>query len=316
MIIEIKEKYKKEERVLVECDFKSSPKCKNKYYKLYKNILIGRIYNNNKDRCQYCFNSLTKIGKQNYNFKYEKNENFFENIDNELKAYLLGWIAGDGSIKKDGLFFEISNIDFDILELFRLNLSPNNFCFNRKGDKGKNTICWKIHSVKIVKDLLKHLKLKSYGKKCDKIKLPDLPQNLLWVFVRGLFDSDGSVISPLSKKTRPEASICSISKQMQIDIKNFCISQNIKFIFTEGYSSIIFGGQECLKFLDHLYNNASYYLVRKKALYVIWKTWRPGFGTIIRPRKIRKYYPPISAEHKEKIRESNKKRKGIKYVRN
>jgi hypothetical protein len=316
MIIIEKEKYRQEEKILIECDFKSSLKCKGQYLKVYKNIIKCRLNNDGKDRCCYCFNTLTKTGSDNYNFKFVKNEKFFENIDTELKAYLLGFIAGDGCIKKDGLFLENHIDDIEILELFKQNISPQSeFHKHSDPERGKNTICLKIHSVKIVNDLLKHLKLESYGKKSDKIQFPDLSKKLLWHFIRGLFDSDGSIISPLAKSTYPRSNICSTSLKMQKDIIDLCINNNIKCGLSSTNSSVYFMGNNCLLFLGKIYDEASFFLKRKMDLYKIWKTWVSGKGTIVKPRKIRTDYKPITEEHKEKIREANRKRKGCKYTK-
>lgn len=317
MIIIEKEKYNTVDKVLIECDFKISPKCKGKFFKLYKNILKTRLNNNGKDRCCYCFNSITKTGENNFNFKYQKNENFFENIDCELKAYLLGFIAGDGCIKKDGLNLENHVSDIEVLKLFKDNISPNS-PFHKHHDpvRGVNTICLKIHSVKIVKDLLKHLKLKTYGKKSDKIQLPDLPDDLMWCFIRGLFDSDGSVPSPLfSKRTAPISSISSTSLKMREDIINLCNKLSIKF-YHDNNAQVIFTGKNALLFLDKIYNNSTYYLSRKYNNWIIWKTWIPYKGTSVKSRKLREHYPPISEAHKERIRESNRTRKRTKKVEN
>lgn len=315
MIIEEKEKYKKEEYVLIECDYKSSPKCKNQYKKMYKCILESRANNNGKDLCIYCFNSITKTGKYNYNFKYEKDENFFEIIDTELKAYLLGFIAGDGTITKDGVVLEIHKKDIEILNLFKEHICPTQKFFHHSDPiKGKNTICFRFNSVKIVKDLLKNLKLKTYGKKCDKIQLPDLPDDFQWHFIRGLFDSDGTITSPFTKVTCPISSICSVSDKMRKNIKKFCDKNNVIYQNGKSNFSVVFSGRNCLNFLNCIYNNATFFLRRKYDFYQIWKTWVPGKGTCIKGRKIRKNYPPITEWHKEQIRKSNRKRKGIKYV--
>lgn len=317
MILSSKKTFRAEEKVLVECDFKASPKCKGQYLKLYKNILQGRANSNGKDRCCYCFNSLTKTGAANYNFKYAKNENFFEAIDTELKAYLLGFIAGDGSIKKDGLFLENHVLDVEILELFQKHISPQSKLHKHWDPvRGANTICLKIHSVKIVNDLLKHLKLLAPGKKSDKIRLPDLPNNLLEAFVRGLFDSDGWICRIDSKRTSPACGISSTSIQMQQDLMALLTKHDIKYVLTSVNSSLQMTGQHCLKFLDKLYNEAEYFLTRKHALWLLWRTWEPGYGTEARPRKVREFYPPISEAHKESIRASNRERKGRKHVRN
>lgn len=310
MIISDKIKFRTDERVLVECDFKISPKCKGQYLKLYKNILRTRSYTNGKDRCISCFNTSTKTGKDNFNHKYDKNENYFENIDTELKAYMLGFIAGDGCVKKDGLNLENHIKDIEVLQLFKTHISPDT-PFHKHHDpvRGANTICLKIHSRKMVKDLLKWLKLDTYGKKSDKIQLPDLPDNLLWAFVRGLFDSDGSIRNPNGNKTTPVATICSTSIKMQHDLINLCDKVYIKYIYNPKYPSVTFSGKYCLLFLNKIYENANYFLSRKYDFWKIWTTWIPNMGTSIKPRKVREYYPPISEEHKKKISEANRKKK-------
>lgn len=50
----------------VECDFKNSERCKNKYKIKYANAIINLKNNNNKIRCKYC----TVCGSNNINFKH------------------------------------------------------------------------------------------------------------------------------------------------------------------------------------------------------------------------------------------------------
>ena len=49
--------------------------------------------------------------KKLYNF----DESFFEDIDNEEKAYILGFISADGSISKNELSIRLQIKDIDIL---------------------------------------------------------------------------------------------------------------------------------------------------------------------------------------------------------
>lgn len=279
MIISIGIKFKKEEKIVVECDFKVSPKCLGQYLKLYKNILKGRENNNGKDRCHYCANSLTKTGKNNFNFKYEKNEDFFQEIDSELKAYLLGWVAGDGCLKKDGLFLEIHKNDIEILELFKKSISPSSLFYNHSDPiRGANTICWKTHSVKIVKDLIKHLNLASFGKKSYNISFPKIEEKLIIHFIRGLVDSDGSIFDPKKIKI-PMCNYCSMSSMIRNQLILFCNKNNIK-CYCPKYS-VNFRGKNALAFMELIYENSTYALTRKKNMFMIWKTWIPYHGTII-----------------------------------
>lgn len=61
--------------------------------------------------------SLRRVGKDRINNKYQVNETFFDNIDCEEKAYLLGLILSDGHVSKNGsLIFSFQKQDKDILE--------------------------------------------------------------------------------------------------------------------------------------------------------------------------------------------------------
>jgi hypothetical protein len=291
-MIKIEKEYiLQEEKILIECDFKTSKKCKGEYYKVYKNVIKCRNNNNGKDKCIFCFNSSTKFGKDNYNFKYEKDENFFENIDSELKIYLLGWIAGDGTITKDGFKLSIHWVDINILNLFRDSISINSKIKFRKYD---NTVNLTINSVKLVKDLLVALELENYGKKSDKIKMPSyLSQKEKWIFLRGLMDSDGFIGSLYSKKKNPICGICSTSNEMIEDIKKLCNIENIKFCHPLNSPNVTFNAQNAIKFMDKIYDNneTDFFLLRKKALYVAWKSWVRGYGTPFNPARGRVNYP-------------------------
>ena len=309
MLLTIKDFIRTDEKVLISCDFKHSPKCKGEFMKVYKNVLKNQANNDGKDRCCFCFNSMTKTGSNNYNFKYDKDEEFFKEIDTELKAYLLGWIAGDGSVKKDGVYLSIHKCDIEILELFKSAFGHTREIFYQKRD---NTANWRVNSKIIVDQCIKHLELDSVGKKSDKVKIPSyLSNELKWCFLRGMFDSDGHVASIYSKSTSPTASICSISKEMRLDIAALCDEFNIKYYYSEKNPNVTCCGHNAVKFMNKIYENSNFHLTRKHAMYKIWTTWSPGKGTAFNKRKIRTYYTPISEEHKEKIRESNRKRKKI-----
>lgn len=64
--------------------------------------------------------------------KYHKDENFFEKIDSEEKAYTLGFIAADGSVNiKNGLIkIEQKSENDDILEKIAKALKYDNLIKN------------------------------------------------------------------------------------------------------------------------------------------------------------------------------------------
>ena len=272
-----------EKKVLIECDFKISSKCKLQYTKVYKNVLKGRENNNGKDRCCYCFNTITKRGENNFNFKYLKNESFFKDIDSELKAYLLGWVAGDGSLKKRSLQLSVHKKDKEIIYLFQRSITPDGPIYERDYD---NTINIIINSIVLVNDLCKQLNVR-IGKKSDKISLPNLSDELLIHFIRGLIDSDGH-IGKINTSIRrpPNCSYCSTSSLIKDQIIEFCKSKNIKYY--QSKFSLHWQGAYALVFMKMIYENANFFLKRKYDLYLEWSTWVPYRGTLNFPPSYKK----------------------------
>jgi hypothetical protein len=242
-------------------------------------VVKGQSNNDGKDCCVFCFNTLTKKGADNYNFKYKKDESFFDNIDSELKAYLLGWVAGDGCLKKDGLFLAVHKKDIEISNLFRDSIAPNCRQFFRHYD---NTVNISIHSVKIVSSLCKALKV-NVGKKSHKISLPDISDELMIHFIRGLMDSDGSIDKIDGVHTNPNCSYCSMSELIKHQIYEFCVSYQIKCSLT-GHV-VAWYGKNANKFLELIYKDSNFHLRRKYDLYEKWSSWIPYHGTSHRPSR-------------------------------
>jgi len=120
-----------------------------------------------------------------------KNEDFFERIDTEEKAYILGFIATDGNVyhcKRKKQYFRLgitlSYQDIDILEKIRDLISPQTKITKTK----RGYAALHIYSRKIFEDL------QSQGimpKKTFKVKPPRLDKNLMCHYWRGAFDGDG-----------------------------------------------------------------------------------------------------------------------------
>lgn len=152
---------------------------------------------------------LRKLGITRPNGTQAKiNHNYFENIDNEHKAYWLGFIYADGSISKKvyekgsytyRLRMELMFEDKYILEQMALDLEsdlkPKEYYNNKvhfKGyDKPKHNAYIMFSSKKMGEDLVK---LGVIPNKTFVLKsLPNIPNNLMKHFIRGYFDGDGSV---------------------------------------------------------------------------------------------------------------------------
>ena len=106
---------------------------------------------------------LYKNGTSNREIRH----NFFSNIETELQAYLLGFIASDGSInlKRHTLCIHINEKDKEIFELFKV-ISPNAYTQECKPTesiskvqgrtvKNKGSIRLSISSKILIEDLYK-----------------------------------------------------------------------------------------------------------------------------------------------------------------
>lgn len=131
---------------------------------------------------------------------YKVNDNYFSKFnDSPNKYYILGLIYTDGNLpSKNKNSFIISNIDLQLLEDVKKEMSFTGKIvmeYHKKFDKYIYKL--QITSEQIRKDL------ESFGLTPNKtftMKFPDVPSEYLRDFIRGLWDGDGSVSTPLSRQ--------------------------------------------------------------------------------------------------------------------
>jgi len=133
--------------------------------------------------------------------KHQFDEDFFENIDTEAKAYWLGFIMADGCIEQPTkwgrpkrLKIQLSAIDKEHLQKFLADINADievEEFMPHESTYGTTPMCRiQINSVKMCSDLAK------YGitrNKTGNESMPELPGHLMRHFIRGYFDGDGSV---------------------------------------------------------------------------------------------------------------------------
>lgn len=131
--------------------------------------------------------------KSFYN-KYTCNYSFFENIDNQDKAYWLGYLMADGYNGEDRkvITFAQAKNDCGNVYKFRHCLESNHVIkvTKRESEKHQDVYSITINSPKMSSDLAKH------GCKQAKTHIaefPDIEPIYYRHFIRGLFDGDGSV---------------------------------------------------------------------------------------------------------------------------
>jgi hypothetical protein len=135
--------------------------------------------------------------------RYTLNENFFDVIDNEKKAYWLGFISADGCInsgKKNRLAIRLSAKDSIILNGFLEDVESNKSIYYSMGGKSKN-----LNFARVVIDNLTLISsLKRLGitpqKSLTLEFCKQVPRRLINSYIRGYFDGDGSIYFDKSGK--------------------------------------------------------------------------------------------------------------------
>lgn len=254
-----------ERKIEVFCELSCSEKCRGTWTIQYRRALDS-IKNNGKIICLYCSRASKFSGRNNPNCKYKNlDDNLFESIDSEDKAYLLGFIAGDGCIQST---YRIQTVvhrrDKQHLTKLKDMVCSDIPVFT----KDKDFVGFNIHSRKMTHDICKWLRIKPQ-KKSHKVGFPDIfAEDLRWHFIRGLFDADGHTVQKFDYLNSPHCTIGSCSAEMKHGIEKTC---NIPCRTDCG--RITWSGENCVKFLQRMYLNSSIYMQRKKDNMLQWKEY-------------------------------------------
>ena len=201
--------------------------------------------------------------------KYLVNDNYFD-IENERMAYLLGFLASDGTVRKNSneIKLSLSSIDKDILLEFQKEVGGRPVK-DYLTQEGFETSTWAFTSEHIKK------KLAEYNIVPQKTFTFSFPKNLdkkYWRdFIRGYFDGDGSISSAGSSAIRFQ--ICSVTKEVLETIVDFfeekgisraCImqTQRVHTLYYFQYSSV-----PTRQIYDILYYDNCWCLSRKREKY-------------------------------------------------
>ena len=220
-------------------------------------------------------NGVVKRGRENYR-KYHININYFDNIDTQNKAYILGFLYSDGNVStiKNNIYLSLHEKDKDILEQMSKDMEydkPLTFRpMSRYNINSADQYCLEIHSLHIRKSLEK------YGivpNKTFLLRFPDfLQEDMYRHFIRGLLDGDGC-IHKRSEKYNGWSNVdicgnyefcCGLKQYIESTLDIHCSVINTGSI----YRCTIGGTNKSEKFLDWLYEGAEMYLDRKYQIYL------------------------------------------------
>ena len=284
---EISENIGVEDISLIRSYAKNNNLLKNCNVKMIKHGIYNEIVNKNHD---YIYNTMflkeeQKVSQENlYKSKYGKyfvNQDYFEKIDTEWKAYWLGFLYADGTNrihknkKKNKMEYVVkiglSSVDINHLYKFKKSLQSDSPIKTRKILlDNKNFECCDISicNQKICESLND---LGCTPNKSLTLKFPtekQVPKYLLKHFIRGYFDGDGCVhINKLNKSTvinfvGTKDFLEGIRKVFNEELKipNLTICQkNGQKAYQLSYSGI----EEFEKIFEYLYRNSNICLDRK-----------------------------------------------------
>lgn len=223
--------------------------------------------------------------------KYTLNEDYFETIDSEDKAYWLGFIYADGFItkRKPGFGQNILGITLaekDHLEKFADSIKTNKpvKTYEKKNSYGKKNGVSFEHKLALISNKLVS-DIEKLGVVENKTfllsELPNIPKEFIRDFIRGYFDGDGSVFHINKKATRKNktynhtalgVTICGTYKFLNSilleinnsDLPTNCIYKDYRRK-TDTWSIKASSNKRSIEFYKYMYgHNPTIYMDRKK----------------------------------------------------
>lgn len=240
-----------------------------KALKEYKSMkATAKYFNvNEKTIARICkeYGLTSSVGSQGAR-KHFCNDFYFSNIDNEEKAYWLGFIFADGCVYKGSdkhsyrLQINLKHADKNHLEKFLQALSSN-YSIADKLYKGSEISQLKINSTTLCKDLIE---LGVTPKKSLICTFPNIDKEWHRHFIRGYFDGDGCITSN-ANYTKNSFSIVG-GQEMLAAFKDIfdCKSAIYAIKHSLAYSLEASSKDSLMWIYNYLYKNSTIHLERKK----------------------------------------------------
>lgn len=227
--------------------------------KKYKHLNLYVKYNISKA----AFNNYLKVTPEKYRNYKDKNlvHSYFDKIDTEEKAYFLGLLFADGSIRKTNAmqhYITLCSISTDSYIVDRL-ITEVKSILPMRIEHRDNTVRCQFSSKQMYQTLLSygmapHTK---FGRRIPKI----IPKRLMHHFFRGIFDGDGC-ISTTKKYSITRVEFIASKFLLKFLMKTLKISHTI---YMKGSISYVQFGKKAhlLKIYKYLYSDSTIYLTRK-----------------------------------------------------
>ena len=200
-------------------------------------------------------------------------ENYFENIDSEHKAYWLGFLFADGTILKtdknvsqpNRVILSLALNDIEHVRFFANDINMPLECIKQRVSHGfgHETQCVTLHcnSIKMCQDLQK-LGYTLY--KVERKSIPTIHADLRSHFIRGYFDADGCIWGNYKRGAFEMQSSGTVVLDILDTLMKECNLPTNKTIMTKNSYRFKYGGrQQILRIGTYLYQNATIFLTRK-----------------------------------------------------
>lgn len=216
---------------------------------------------------------------------YDINENFFDNINSQKKAYWLGFLMADGCITDENMILcNLAFKDKGHLEKFKTDIESKHpikeyYVHNKVWKQTSHMASMHIGSKKLCAGLKKH---GCIPRKTTRVHIPHIMPKLLHHFIRGYFDGDGCICGVEKKPwVSMIGNIEFIQECQDILIQNCGVSKTkLKKRHKEGDLNVISlaycGRGNAIKIRNYLYKNAIIYLERKKERFDLLEYYSPG----------------------------------------
>lgn len=200
--------------------------------------------------------------KELWKKRYPRNSNIFETIDTPSKAYWLGFLYADGCIIKETntLRLNLSTIDEEHLIKFKNFIGAINTEIKRNDKIDNNKIYeisyFSLSDEKIVDDLINKgcVPNKTYNLSFPSEEI--LPNNLIFHFIRGYFDGDGSIYID-SNRNRLYINFTGTADMLN-SIKYIIGKENLQLEDKGNFSVLhIDGNKQVIDIMTKIYENSS-----------------------------------------------------------
>ena len=198
------------------------------------------------------------------------NDNYFELINTEDKAYWLGFLYADGCVTQDHktVILVLSIKDIKHVEKFKETTSSE---YKIGGNKENTYARTCIYSAKMAEYLIAKgcVPAKTFILKFPTYKI--IPQNLIRHFIRGYFDGDGCIFANYRHKKNStcvylstELNILGTEDMINGIAVNIGVNSKIEYRKKDHiYALRIYNKTDILAMMDYMYNDASVFLDRK-----------------------------------------------------